>query len=77
MFKGISMYDCKLASVCYGGFSHGVITLKIPKIYQGKQKTAAILDCNKMVASMASSENAKRHLECIYVESGKNICFVS
>ena len=42
-------------------YSHDVFSLRI--IYQRIRKTAAMLDCNEMVASMVISANAKRHLE--------------
>ena len=39
------------------GFSHDVITFKSMKTYQGKWKTAAMLDYNEIVASIVISAN--------------------
>ena len=44
-------------------YSHDVFSLRI--IYQRIRKTAAMLDCNEMVASMVISTNGKRRLECL------------
>ena len=44
----------------YRGFSHDIITFKNVNMYEGKQKTATMLEYKEMIASMAILVNAKR-----------------